>query len=259
MCITSIHKYNNVLQKVKFFLFLCFVSSLQAATVAPKIIAPKIIDLGNHGALFDVAEEDMIRVLQHRLENAKKNGELDALKTQMRDTAKRYVHRPTPHVLPKNQHISRHTVDPTLVILDDIKMPDGHYLAKAFDRINPLHTVRPSKPMLFINGDDVDHVVMSKHVKESVIIVLTNGAPLDLEEDFKTSIFFDQGGYLVQKFAIKSLPALVYPKENTLHILEFPAEKPEIITPILASFLPPESPSADGVFNPTVHQSQQSK
>ena len=39
--------------------------------------------------------------------------------------------------------------------------------------------------------------------------ILTRGSPVELIEAWGTWVYFDQGGYLVERFGIEALPAIV--------------------------------------------------
>lgn len=218
--------------------------------LSPTVYA-STIDLGNHGALFDVVEEDMIRVLKGRMEQARVSGKLDQFEMGVKASAKASIEHPKAISLPTAQRISRHNVDPTLLIENEIKTPDGHVLARAGDRLNPLDTLKPSKPLFFINGDDAEQVFLAERYKDKLIIVLTSGAPLSLEDKLEQAVFFDQGGHLTEKFSIHAVPAIVYPKGNVLKVIEFPSVDQKIIkailSPIPAHLTSPESSSTDGV------------
>ena len=55
---------------------------------------------------------------------------------------------------------------------------------------------------------------------ERVKIILVNGAPLKLSNQYKRRFYFDQHGLLIKKFGIKQIPARVSQKNHSLQIEE---------------------------------------
>ena len=130
-----------------------------------------IVDHGTHGPLFTIDEEDMIEVLKRRLLQLKESGKLDNIQKEFQDKAKKSILEPraVPHITP-TMETRVFYVDPTLKVEGDIILPEGipnggHILAKKGDRINPLHTLKPSKGLLFIDGDNpaqIEHALQFK-------------------------------------------------------------------------------------------------
>jgi conjugal transfer pilus assembly protein TraW len=183
------------------------------ASDAPK--TPTILDLGTHGALFDISEEDMIKVLTERLKKAEASGALDSFKDDITKRAQDAVHHPKGVSLPFPEKIISHTIDPTIKIPNDIKTPSGDILARAGDEINPLkeeHLRSKIKPIFMIDGTSKSQRDAARIVSKYCIIVLTNGDPLALEKEWGSPVFFDQGGHLIQKFQVKFTPTLIKPE-----------------------------------------------
>ena len=119
-----------------------------------------VVNYGVHGELFAIAEEDMIEVLMRRLSQLKESGKLEVFQQEFQEKARKSVLEPktVPHITPTT-HERVFYVDPTLIIEGDIVLPEGishagHVLAKQGDLLNPLHTLKPHKGLLVIDGDD---------------------------------------------------------------------------------------------------------
>ena len=188
-----------------------------------------VVDHGVHGELFTIAEEDMIAVLMRRLASLKESGKLEEFQKEFQEKARKAVLEPraVSHITPTT-HERVFYVDPTLNIEGDIVLPEGmphagHVLARKGDRINPLHTLKLTKGLLFIDGDDVAQQQLAVHHSDRFEIVLVKGKPIDLEETLKLPIFFDQGGILTKRYGIAHVPAMLEMDTdgNRLKITEF--------------------------------------
>ena len=185
--------------KITIFFFCC---------LRPMMSSP--LDLGVYGTLFEIEEEDMIELFQRKLKKIEGEGGLLTLEEKLKEKIKASINRPTPvEGLTKTTHNRTFEVDPTLLIENDIQTEKGEYLAKKGDKINPLHHVKGVKPLLFIDGDDEGQVSFAKKQKEDLDIVLVKGSPFDLMKSFGQKIYFDQGGYLIAHYKIKSVPAKI--------------------------------------------------
>ncbi len=186
-----------------------------------------IVDHGTHGELFSIDEEDMIEVLKRRLLQLKASGKLETVQKEFQEKAKKSVLEPSAvsHITP-TMETRVFYVDPTLVVEGDIILPEGipsagHVLAKKGDRINPLHTLRPQKGLLFIDGDNPAHIQHALHAKEAFDIVLVSGKPIELESTLNISIFFDQGGIITKRYGINHVPAKMEVDGDRLRFTEF--------------------------------------
>ena len=186
-----------------------------------------LVDHGVYGELFEIAEEDMIQVLMRRLTQLKDSGKLEAFQKDFQEKAKKRVLEPkaVAHITPTT-HERVFYVDPTLNVEGDIVLPEGishagHVLAKKGDRINPLHTLKPHKGLLFINGDDTVHQQFAVEHAHQFDIVLVSGKPIELEEKLKCPIFFDQGGIITKRYGISHVPAKMEVDGDRLKFTEF--------------------------------------
>ena len=186
-----------------------------------------IEDHGVHGELFLIDEEDMIEVLKRRLLQLKESGKLEAVQKEFQDKAKKSVLEPraVPHITPTVETRVFY-VDPTLKVEGDITLPEGipnggHILAKKGDRINPLHTLKPNKGLLFIDGDNPAQIDHALKTKDAFDIVLVSGKPIELEERLNIPIFFDQGGIITKRYGITHVPAKMEVDGDRLKFTEF--------------------------------------
>lgn len=186
-----------------------------------------LVDHGVQGELFEIAEEDMIEVLMQRLNQLKESGKLAEFQKEFQEKAKKRLLEPKAdsHVTPTT-HERVFYVDPTLTIEGGIVLPEGiphagHVLARKGDRINPLHTLKPHKGLLFIDGDDEAQQQFALEHAHQFDIYLVKGKPLDLEEQLNLPIFFDQGGIITKRYGISHVPAKMEVDGDRLKFTEF--------------------------------------
>jgi conjugal transfer pilus assembly protein TraW len=186
-----------------------------------------LVDHGVQGELFEIAEEDMIEVLMQRLNQLKESGKLAEFQKEFQEKAKKRLLEPkaVSHVTPTT-HERVFYVDPTLTIEGGIVLPEGiphagHVLARKGDRINPLHTLKPHKGLLFIDGDDEAQQQFALEHAHQFDICLVKGKPLDLEEQLNLPIFFDQGGIITKRYGISHIPAKMEVDGDRLKFTEF--------------------------------------
>ena len=196
---------------------------LAMAMTAPASAA----DLGVRGALFPLAETDVLELLQARLKAAQASGRVDRLNHEFAARARRSIERP-PAVagLVHTQEPRSWTFDPTIVAAKDIADPNGRVFVHTGDRINPLQRMATfDRVMVFIDGDDPDQVAFglrALHTYGAVRtrVILVKGAPLELMKREKASFYFDQGGTLCDRFGLRQVPAVIERSGDVLKISE---------------------------------------
>lgn len=182
----------------------------------------KIVDLGVHGALFEIVEEDMLEFLLMRLSALKNSGKLQEIEDSIKEKTKERVLHPPPVVGLSETKVERSYLhDPTLVVDQDIKTPDGALIATRGQKVNPLNHLSLSKGLLFIDGDNKHQLHWAFQHKDKFYIILTKGSPLKLGEQFGTKFYFDQAGIITKRYGIKHIPARIEQTGETLRITEF--------------------------------------
>ncbi len=177
-------------------------------------------DLGNHGVLHPIEEEDPIALIQQKLKKMEEKGELKKHNFHIQKRTKESVERPSPvKGISKATKNRRFTYDPTFTVVKDIKDHRGRVIHAKGTKINPLETVTMTEDLVFINGDDpsqkalvFDRIEMSEdsHQKQNKVrLILVKGSPLSLSEEFQIPVYFDQGGLIVKKLGIQHVPAIV--------------------------------------------------
>ena len=176
-------------------------------------------DFGIQGHVWEIAEEDILQVISQKLANL----DIEAFNKEMSEKVKSYVARPPEVVgLVKMKEYSTTYYDPSYTLERDIVDHKGRLIYAKGKKLNPLEQVPLREALIFIDGDDKRQVEYAlrihKELKENVKIILTNGAPLELQKKHKIWIYFDQKGKLTSQLGITAIPALVIQEDFRLKI-----------------------------------------
>jgi conjugal transfer pilus assembly protein TraW len=198
-------------------------------------------NFGVHGTIYPIEEQDPIALIQQKLKEMEKRGELEQHNKKLQKKTKEAVERPKPaQGITKAKKSRIFYFDPTYVVKEDIRDHIGKIIYFKGTKINPLETVNLSYFLLFIDGDDeqqknwakekiqeaCNNGIESKDFPQSCPggnipkIILVKGAPLSLAEEWTMPVYFDQAGNLTKKLGIKHIPALVTQEKKLLRIEE---------------------------------------
>ena len=184
-------------------------------------------DLGKHGATFDIKEEDIVEFIKNRLRLLEQAGELQALQEKAIDKVKDRLRNPRAvDGIRNTASVREFYYDPTYTVKEDIKDHRGNVLYKAGYTVNPLAQVPFGEDMVFINGENQKQLDWAKDYSKSkgAKVILVRGSPLELEQEFKGKIYFDQAGKLTSKLGITQVPAIVSQDGLKLKIQELKVE-----------------------------------
>ena len=180
-------------------------------------------NLGKHGPTWEVEEENLLDLIYRTLKVKEANGDVDALQKQMTESTKAYVRRPTPVAgLVKATETRSFMIDPSIEVTKDLSDHLGRIFAYKGTWINPLDYQPFRKRIVFIDGDDEAQVkfALLEGDEFNRLIVLTNGAPFELTEKYRTRFWFDQDGIMVERFNITALPSEVVVEGRLLRVTE---------------------------------------
>lgn len=184
-------------------------------------------DLGVIGNTHPIIERDLIEVIHERIQEKTESGELGDLHDGMTNNAKGYAKRPLGVDLPRAEEYRAVEVSPLYTLEKDITDAEGKVLFKAGTKVNPLEIKPLTKTLCFINGDDPDQVAWLKHFCAKDIrnkMILVNGDYLAVTEELGMRLYFDQRGYLVERFGIQAVPAVIRQSGKVLYVEEFPIQ-----------------------------------
>jgi conjugal transfer pilus assembly protein TraW len=181
--------------------------------------------LGVVGPAYDIAEPDLLEVIQSRLIQMEKNGELAKKQGEYRDRVIGAVEKPKPVPGIKATTVKRtFYYDPTMVLDHDIRGEDGSILFARGLKVNPLDHVSLRDELIFFDGRDRRQVSFAKQtmrkLKGAAKPIMVAGEPLNLMRDWKRRVFYDQGGALVRRLGIRQVPAVVTQDGKRLRVDE---------------------------------------
>jgi conjugal transfer pilus assembly protein TraW len=189
-------------------------------------------DLGVHGATLEIGEKNLLEVIQTKLQHLSATGQLKTLQKDIQKKVSEKAQNPTRVTrVRKTTHPRRYHFDPTLTIDHDIKDHQGEIIHRKGTRINPLETLSWGEPLVFLDGEDAEHIVWTLKHYPSAKHVLIGGKPLDLSNTHSVNthnvrFYFDQGGALIKKFKIQQVPAVVIQDGKRLLIEEILVKGP---------------------------------
>lgn len=180
-------------------------------------------DFGTYGDTYPVAEINFIEAIQGKLQGMIDSGEWETFKKKYIQETMEGFKRPKGTELPHAKSNRTRLVDPSIILEMDIQMPDGKYIARKGDYINPLKQMGISHPMAFIDGDDPKQVEWAVKLREKnpkTFIILVSGNWYDLSVKHKFQFWFDQTGEFINRLDIQKTPSYVTQQEMRLKVDE---------------------------------------
>lgn len=194
-----------------------------AAVMAPGATLAK--DYGTHGPVWEIAEPNLLEVIEARLSEMEKSGALETMREEMQETTRAYVNHPRPvmGLLPAEKPHS-YEVDLSITLERDLMDHRGQVFARAGTRINPLDYSHFNQRIVVFDGDDPEQVAfaLSAGNELDTLLVLTNGAPLELMRAHGRRFYFDQDGQITSRFQITRLPSVITRGSHTMIVEEVP-------------------------------------
>lgn len=181
------------------------------------------IDMGTVGPVYPIAEEDWLVWVKRRLSAMEKSGEIARRMEEDKRQALASIENPQP--LPgigPTVEAKTWWYDPSIVVTENVVDGQGRIVVAAGTRRNPLEVVALSKRLVFFDARDAKQVAFAKALANEGAIkpILVAGSWLDLMRQWKTRIYFDQGGILTAKFGITQVPAVIVQDGDRLRIEE---------------------------------------
>ena len=180
-------------------------------------------DLGVRGAVWPVAEPDLLARIEARLASLEASGELARMRRDALDRAIERIEGPgrVEGIGPARVRRTR-LFDPSITVERDIRTDDGTLIAAQGALINPLEVYPLTRDLLFIDGARPTEVAWALGHDRPARIVLLAGRPLDLMRAHGRPFFFDQNGRLSKRFGLRATPSLVAAEGSMLRITEVP-------------------------------------
>ncbi|WP_406625164.1 type-F conjugative transfer system protein TraW [Acidovorax sp. SDU_ACID1] len=182
-------------------------------------------DLGTLGPTYDIAEPHLLQMIEQRLREKERSGELARIEEEARTRGTDSVRNPLP-VASVHTTLRPRTFyfDPTFTLDRNVLGAQGELLFAAGTRKNPLEVVSLSRHLLFFDARDARQVRHARslmdHYRGKVKPILTGGSYLDLMKAWRTPVYYDQQGVLTRRLGIAQVPALVSQEGQRLRIDE---------------------------------------
>lgn len=196
---------------------LCF-SSVLLSNVSAK-------DLGAVGSTYEIAEENILHVIDRKLKRMSDSGDMEKLNPAFKEQASKSIKRPkaVSGILTTTE-ARAFTYDPSLTLSQDLLDHQGKLIYPAGSKVNPLDTSPLNTVLLFIDGDNEQQVSWAKDQdtqhQQKTKWILVKGSPFELMEALNKPVFFDQDGSITTKLGIRQVPAKVFQVGHTLQIEE---------------------------------------
>jgi len=149
-------------------------------------------DYGQQGAVWPIAEPDLLQQIHARLTQLERTGETARLNEQLKQRTIARINRPQPVAGLVQASIERTwRFDPTITVERDIADNRGRVIVAAGTRVNPLDTVPLRAPLVFLDGDEPAQLAwaLKRFGSTPAKLILVKGAPLELMTLIGTIIY----------------------------------------------------------------------
>ena len=182
-------------------------------------------DLGVRGAVWPVAEPDLLAQIETRLGELEASGEMARMRREAVERARQGIEAPGRVEGMEAARVRRTRLfDPSITLDRDIRTADGTLIAARGARVNPFDAQPLSRDLLFIDGARPVEVAWALGHGGPARIVLVAGRPLELMRSHGRPFFFDQGGRLSKRLGLRATPSMVTAEGSLLRITEVPLE-----------------------------------
>lgn len=179
-------------------------------------------DLRQLGETFVITEEDLLQVVMRKLNHLNQTGLMQEHQVYIQNKIIQRIKEPVANYLPETTNQREFYYDPTITVTSDLKDHQGRIFKKQGEQINPLNTYKFKQPWLFVdlNSSKQKQFALHKLKSQPLKLILISGKPLDLMQEIQQLVYFDQFGWLIKKFNITQVPALVEQQGHKLKITE---------------------------------------
>ncbi|MBK7649411.1 MAG: type-F conjugative transfer system protein TraW [Betaproteobacteria bacterium] len=185
----------------------------------------RAMDLGVIGPTYEISEPHLLQMIDQRLREKERSGELGRLEAEARKRSIATVKNPPPVTgLRPTDTVRTFYFDPSFTLDRNLLGPQGELLFAAGTRKNPLEVVSLSRHLLFFDARDPRQVGRARQLialyQGRVKPILVGGSYLDLMQAWHLPVYYDQQGLLTRRLGITQVPALVSQEGLRLRIDE---------------------------------------
>ena len=203
----------------------CIVSAPLVLGLMLGAAGARAMDLGVIGPTYEISEPHLLQMIEQRLREKERSGELGRLEAEARKRGIATVKNPPPVTgLRPTDTVRTFYFDPSFTLDRNIFGPQGELLFAAGTRKNPLEVVSLSRHLLFFDARDPRQVGRARQLialyQGRVKPILVGGSYLDLMQSWHVPVYYDQQGLLTRRLGITQVPALVSQEGLRLRIDE---------------------------------------
>ena len=203
----------------------CIVSAPLVLSLMLGAAGVRALDLGVIGPTYEISEPHLLQMIEQRLRQKERSGELGRLEAEARERGIATVMNPPPVIgLRPTDTVRTFYFDPSFTLDRNILGPQGELLFAAGTRKNPLEVVSLSRHLLFFDARDPRQVGRARQLiafyQGRVKPILVGGSYLDLMQSWHVPVYYDQQGLLTRRLGITQVPALVSQEGLRLRIDE---------------------------------------
>jgi len=185
-----------------------------AVLVATLAVCPASAMDEQLGPTSKIAEPDLLQEIYANLREKEASGELKRLEQEGIARAKKSAVEPNPVAgLKRTKEERRFNWDPSAIADKDVKDHNGKVIVAKGTRMNPLEIISLPQNFLFFDGRDAEQVEFARYLlgkyKGGIKPIMTAGNITDVAKTLNRRMYFDQGGYLIGRFGITQVPAMV--------------------------------------------------
>ena len=203
----------------------CIVSAPLVLGLMLGATGARAMDLGVIGPTYEISEPHLLQMIEQRLREKERSGELGRLEAQVRERGIATVKNPPPVTgLRATETVRTFYFDPSFTLDRNLLGAQGELLFAAGTRKNPLEVVSLSRHLLFFDARDPRQVGRARQLialyQGRVKPILVGGSYLDLMQSWHVPVYYDQQGLLTRRLGITQVPALVSQEGLRLRIDE---------------------------------------
>ena len=185
-------------------------------------------DLGTVGPVYPIAEPDMVDAIKDRLRAQQASGELARIEAEGKRRIMASIQTPAPVPGLRRAQVPRAWhFDPSIHFDEAVLDDKGRVIVPAGTTANPLDVVSLRSTWLLFDGRDPRQVALARAelaaAKGPIKPILVGGSALQLSNEWKRPVYFDQGGRTVRRLGLTVVPARVTQDGRFLLVQEVPA------------------------------------
>lgn len=186
--------------------------------------------LGTLGPTYPVGEDSALDMIMQKLRDKEKSGELKKIEEAAKRRALHSITTIPPLAgLTTVTTRSQRLIDPSVTYKKAVTTDTGQIVIPAGTTINPLDIMPLSKRLVFFDGRDAEQCEavrrLVKQYARGIKPILVGGSWLDLSKAWKTQVYVDQRGTLVERFGIHAVPTIIRQQGKALLLEEIPAKE----------------------------------